>query len=167
MWWNDIAETKERMDNLLGRVAQIEYKLNCLFEFSEKREEKTFEMFEDYMKNVDKLHGMVNEFKGCVSMARGALVDRKQLEEEINKFRKETMSKQEIYKVQIDEIYSALCLAKEKKSRKKTKTNKKKGNILTVISEFPPKVKKLLSENITGKKTKKKAAQASSIESSG
>jgi uncharacterized coiled-coil protein SlyX len=46
--------------------------------------EKTLDKFEDYMKNVDKLNGMVNEFKGCVSVARAAVADRKQIDQEFN-----------------------------------------------------------------------------------
>ncbi len=38
---------------------------------------KTLDKFDYYMKNVDKLNNLMNEFKGCVSMARGALQDRK------------------------------------------------------------------------------------------
>ena len=32
---------------------------------------KTCEKFEDYMRNIDKLNAMVNEFKGLVSIVRG------------------------------------------------------------------------------------------------
>jgi len=34
---------------------------------------KIADKFEDYMKNVDKLNAMVNEIKGCASIARAAL----------------------------------------------------------------------------------------------
>jgi hypothetical protein len=32
------------------------------------------------MKNIDKLNAMINEFKGCVFIARSALNERKQLD---------------------------------------------------------------------------------------
>lgn len=35
--------------------------------------------FENYMKNVDKLNQMINEFKGCVAIARSVLLERKNL----------------------------------------------------------------------------------------
>jgi hypothetical protein len=35
--------------------------------------EKILDKFEDYMKNVDKLNAMINEFKGCVAMSRATL----------------------------------------------------------------------------------------------
>jgi hypothetical protein len=43
--------------------------------------EKTLDKFEDYMKNVDKLNSMINEFKGCVSIARASLKDTKKSKE--------------------------------------------------------------------------------------
>jgi hypothetical protein len=56
------------------------------------------------MKNVDKLNGMINEFKGCVAMARSALEERKNIEK-----------------------IAAICQKEEKKPAKKRKTVKKKG----------------------------------------
>jgi len=66
-------------------INRIHDKLNLLIE-DERREQKvelalkTLDKFEDYMKNVDKLNNMINEFKGCVSMARSALEERKKLD---------------------------------------------------------------------------------------
>ncbi len=40
--------------------------------------EKTLDKFEDYMKNVDKVNAMINEFKGCVALARAAIAEHKQ-----------------------------------------------------------------------------------------
>ena len=61
---------------------QIHDKLRTLTQ-DEKRQEqvrlaiRTLDKFEDYMKNVDKLNAMINEFKGCVSMARAAFEESK------------------------------------------------------------------------------------------
>jgi len=66
-------------------INRIHDKLNLLIQ-DERREQKvelalkTLDKFEDYMKNVDKLNNMINEFKGCVSMARSALEERKKLD---------------------------------------------------------------------------------------
>ena len=51
-------------------------KMNQLIEVSriEDRAEvaiKTCDKFEDYMKNVDKLNAMINEFKGLIAIVRG------------------------------------------------------------------------------------------------
>lgn len=43
------------------------------------------EKFEEYMKNIDKLNMMINEFKGVVSMSRAALQDRKSISDEFTK----------------------------------------------------------------------------------
>jgi hypothetical protein len=40
--------------------------------------ESTLDKFEEYMKNVDKLNAMINEFKGCIDLARSVLAERKQ-----------------------------------------------------------------------------------------
>lgn len=65
----------EEEHNPLNRIHD---KLNSLIEDSDRQKavllaQKTLDKFEDYMKNVDKLNSMVNEFKGCISMARGVL----------------------------------------------------------------------------------------------
>ncbi len=64
-------------------IDHIHYKLNDLLKDERRQKEvelalQTLDKFEDYMKNVDKLNNMINEFKGCVSMARSALEERKQ-----------------------------------------------------------------------------------------
>ena len=42
---------------------------------------KIADKFENYMKNIDKLNQMINEFKGCVAIARSVLEERKKLNE--------------------------------------------------------------------------------------
>ncbi len=70
MWWNDIKEIKKYMSFISDRLVRIDSKIECVLgEFQE------LDKFDDYMKNVDKLNEMINEFKGCVSMARGAICE--------------------------------------------------------------------------------------------
>ena len=73
---SSINRIHEKLDEL--RYDQIRYDQRRCKQVS--LAEKTLEKFEDYMKNVDKLHMMINEFKGCVSIARSALNERKQLD---------------------------------------------------------------------------------------
>ena len=68
-----ISEKLEDMD-----IERINDKINTLLEddrrlTSVKLAKDTLDKFEDYMKNVDKLNAMINEFKGCVAMARASL----------------------------------------------------------------------------------------------
>jgi hypothetical protein len=77
-------------DDEFSSINRIHDKLNQLLAVSdmEKRviiSQKTLDKFEDYMKNVDKLNSLINEFKGCVSMARGALQSSKQLSDQTKK----------------------------------------------------------------------------------
>lgn len=95
---------------------------------------KTLDKFEDYMKNVDKLNSMINEFKGCVSIARAAIAERKDLGDdfETNKIILKNMIQtfQKYYdqqaslgdlRVKLDEIYKSV-------SKKKIATRKKKAS---------------------------------------
>jgi methyl-accepting chemotaxis protein len=72
-------------------INRIQDKLNALVAYmnddkTRKKEvvlaEKTLDKFEDYMKNVDKVNAMINEFKGCISLARAALEERKEIEKQ-------------------------------------------------------------------------------------
>lgn len=95
---DDVKEIKEILLAIKGRLDEVEEffssedefssinqihdKLNVLVRNEDRRNEVrlaelTLDKFEDYMKNVDKLSLMINEFKGCVSMSRGALSERK------------------------------------------------------------------------------------------
>lgn len=157
MFWNDIKEIKEGINRLLTGlegisetnegIAQEESdsldrlhdKLSYLIDENTREQKvelalKTLDKFDDYMKNVDKLNEMVNEFKGCVSIARAAIADKKELDEmkTVLKGMMESCQKYYLYQktvgdqyFKIDAIYKALC-EKEKKPRKKRGPNKKK-----------------------------------------
>ena len=140
MWWNDKKELKTWMIDIEERIHQlkitIDYWINCindkfdvLVEDSSREDriflaQNTLDKFEDYMKNFDKLNSMINEFKGCVALARGVLQERKQLSEQENKSEILSNILQEIYK--IDAIYRAVCEKKDKKPCTRKKVVKKK-----------------------------------------
>lgn len=78
---NSIDEILDSEDEF-NKFNRMHDKLNILVEDENRKKQvilsqKTLDKFEDYMKNVDKLNGMINEFKGCVSLARGAFAERK------------------------------------------------------------------------------------------
>ena len=99
-WMSRLDERLGRIDDNLcrlvtkdGRMDSIERSLESLEiliqtqhqEITESVEKccdtelacETMDKFEDYMRNVDKINSLINEFKGCVSVARGALEERK------------------------------------------------------------------------------------------
>jgi|GEM_PF-4367390 len=102
MFWNDI---KEWMGSVCYRLTDLQItqvdeecirclikdelsnlnrKLDMIFEIVNESQDfhianHTMDTFEDYMKNVDKLNTMINEFKGCVAMARGSLEEKKRV----------------------------------------------------------------------------------------
>lgn len=100
MFWHDIAEIKERLTLLEDKIDTAydkdqywDEKINdSLDEIHDSLKEiykshqavddyakmqKIADKFDDYMKNLDKLNSLVNEFKGCVSMARASLNETK------------------------------------------------------------------------------------------
>jgi len=86
-----LQETKDffSSESMESTLDSIHDKVNGLIKDKDRLRavflaEKTLDKFEDYMKNVDKLNGMINELKGCASMARGAVADRKALGDELN-----------------------------------------------------------------------------------
>jgi hypothetical protein len=79
----NILEEIFSSDDEFNTINRIHDKLNVLLSGQDRSErimlaEKTLNKFEDYMKNVDKLNAMINEFKGCVTVARAAIAERKQ-----------------------------------------------------------------------------------------
>lgn len=103
MWWNEGKVIKELLEKLTVRLDRIEGQLlegsqyqhfmsveesvGCVRDQlnellnDDKRQKavelatKTLDKFEDYMKNVDKLNGMINELKGVASMARASVAE--------------------------------------------------------------------------------------------
>ena len=65
---NTITRLHDKVDGLMKDAKRGEAVLLA---------QKTLDKFEDYMKNVDKLNAMINEFKGCVAMSRAALNEKK------------------------------------------------------------------------------------------
>ena len=127
MFWRDIKDIKEWTELLDQRLSRINYGLENLVADADRcaqiiLAEATLDKFEDYMKNVDKLNSMINEFKGCVSIARASIQERKDLEEQYAISAVSFILASE----KIDAIYEALCKKKEKKEPKKKKPLKKK-----------------------------------------
>jgi len=113
--FKDAFESEEESSS----INRIHDKLNTLLNDEKRKQEvelalKTLDKFEDYMKNVDKLNNMINEFKGCVSMARSALEERKRLDAQKSAKIDEKLEK-------ITEILHKMT----KKPSKKRKTTKK------------------------------------------
>lgn len=132
MWWNDIKEIKEWMRHLSDRLEMIEDNLHGV---TGEVLENELCNFEDYIKNVDKLNAMVNEFKGCISMSRAALCDRKEIDEMRAVLKNILDACQKHFNYQkslsdqhfkINAIYKALCEKEEKKTPKKKTPVKKK-----------------------------------------
>ncbi len=113
--FQDAFESEEEFNS----INRIHDKLNLLIDDERRKQEielslKTLDKFEDYMKNVDKLNNMINEFKGCVSLARSALEERKQLDAQKSSKIEEKLDK-------ITEILHKMT----KKPAKKRKSTKK------------------------------------------
>lgn len=87
MIWNDIKEIKQQLAALSDRmrgtevnISDIHYKIFDQSDDKLDKEsvQKLIEKLEDHQKNFDKLGTMINELKGCVSLARSAVAERKQ-----------------------------------------------------------------------------------------
>lgn len=130
-----------RNEDEYSPINRINDKLNHLISDSNQVQkvmlaEKTMDKFEDYMKNIDKLNLLVNEFKGCVSLGRLSLQERK----DMMRYTQETEHK-------IDAIFENMqkfaefmqkCEKKSPKKRKSSKKkprNNKKGAPITPASE--------------------------------
>jgi hypothetical protein len=125
----------------------IHEKLDVLVDDTDRKEEvaialQTLDKFENYMKNLEKLNMLVNEFKGCVTLARGAIEERKELDKQTEETKKLAQISQEIYRsmasfvnagknieqvahFKLNAIYNAVCEPGEKKACEKRKTPKK------------------------------------------
>jgi hypothetical protein len=130
-------------DNVYSSINRINEKLNTLIEDVDRERavvlaQKTIERFEDYMKNVDKLHTMINEFKGCVSIARAAIADKKEMDEMRTILKNMIETCQKYYNYQknvsdqyfkIDAIYKSVCDQKEEEKVKPKKPKRKPSKV--------------------------------------
>lgn len=129
-------------------LGEVHSKLNHLIRYVDRDEkmrldEQTMDKFDDYMRNVDKLNAMVNEFKGCVSMSRASLVDSKELVKALAEIKEAAelahsfhaaissfmiVSKKMKcdYHIKIDAIYKTLCKKKPKRPCSIKKISRKK-----------------------------------------
>lgn len=129
MFWNDIKEIKEGMVALKGSLRQVE---SSLFQLDERLEAissqviplKTMDQFEDYMKNVDKMNAMVNELKGCVSIARTAVAERKDHTDHTEQLMKDFMRSFENlrgeYHAKMEAVYKAIHATRRRRRRRRS-----------------------------------------------
>jgi len=93
MWWRKQKEIKTWVIGIENRLYGIERSIDEILGHVQESA-STKQTCQDYLKNVDKLQNMVNEFKGCVSLARAALEERKSSnEKKSRKCAKETKKK--------------------------------------------------------------------------
>lgn len=85
MLWNDIKNIKDVLMSINGRLHNIE---KSLIDLEDRINQDSIQLgmisstqdkLDDYMKNVDKVNLLVNEFKGCVAMSTASLADKKKL----------------------------------------------------------------------------------------
>lgn len=142
---NSIEQVKESIEEAFcsedenSSINRIHDKLNALMKGGEllkqaELSEKTLDKFEDYMKNVDKLNSMINEFKGCVAISRAAIAEKKEMDDMriMLKNMIETCQRYFTYQnsvgaqhFKIDAIYKAVCEKESEKPKKKGKPRKK------------------------------------------
>jgi hypothetical protein len=78
MFWKDIDQIKQCVNRLTDRLERIDNNVeNILGYVQESSEEKSTKL-----EILEKYNCMINELKGCVSLARGAVLDRKQVDSE-------------------------------------------------------------------------------------
>lgn len=137
-----LEELKESIEDLYGSdnssINRIHEKLNNIVGDETRIAQAsiahlTLDKFDVYMENVEKLNFMVNEFKGCVSIARAAIADKKEMDdmrkvlknmiETCEKYynHQKTVSNQHF---KIDAMYKKLC--EEVKEKKKSPGRPKK-----------------------------------------
>ena len=171
MWWNDIKEIKEWMITIASRLTNLDVNVdiikqtqedangfNCFSDRLEEMEEKIdkirdeFPRFEKlvnpeelvstYEKHITKIEQMMLEFKGCVSMARSSIAERKELDAELKDMKNVAQIAKDIYNsmhtfiksadnfeqrnyFKLDAIYREICEKTAQKPKKKGKTVKK------------------------------------------
>jgi len=138
MWWHDIKEIK-------NKVIEIDYFLQSLQEANNAAEIKALDKFEDFMRNIDKLNTMINEFKGCVAMARSVVSDKKEQQKDFEDLKEVAKISKKIYEsmqsfidageslerknyFKLDAIYRKVCEIEEENPKKKGKSRKKKAS---------------------------------------
>jgi hypothetical protein len=159
MFWNDIADLKEWAVTIVSRLTDLQMKMDSIIQEQEHREsfvkvpedlernlerldvvlkisESSFDKVERYINNLEKYNGMINELKGCVSLARGAVLDRKEADSEqslrVNQliYHVETLVKDNCKIIDLFhkniEKFAHFMQKQEKKPRKKRRYVKKK-----------------------------------------
>lgn len=141
MFWHDISEIKEDMHILKGELLRITDLMSDAF--GRDNDLSSINIVHDklndlldqggdgrdyYLKNVDRLNAMINEFKGCVSVARASLQDRRQVDEHM-------VNMERLFASKLDAIHRAVCEKPEKKRASKKKKKKAKKAVRAVRVE--------------------------------
>jgi uncharacterized coiled-coil DUF342 family protein len=87
MFWNDIKDIKSSVQSIhswmttcANRLKNLQLDNDLIHKEQDelhRRLEESIDKVDECLKNVDKLNAMINEFKGCVSLARAAFEERK------------------------------------------------------------------------------------------
>lgn len=114
MFWNDIKDIKAWVSTISAGMTGLCMQMEGFIKRQEEVDkesvilaEKTLDKFEDYMANVDKVNTMINEFKGCVSLARAALEERKDLEKQTGEMKRFVEMSTEIHKSMSEFIHAS------------------------------------------------------------
>lgn len=171
MWWNDIKEIKDWMVTIASRLTGLDVNVDIIkqtldeseefdssFHRLEEMEEKIDKIREGlpkleklvnpdhvaeaYEKHISKLESMMLEFKGCVSMARAAVSERKEQQKEFEDLKELAKISKQIYNsmqsfidagnqlehknyFKLDAIYRKICEINDEKPKKKGNSRKK------------------------------------------
>lgn len=169
MFWNDLKDIKEWMVTISARLTEmqmkhldkedkecccledIENRLGEILETCENTEEEIprlatlvnpDDIVAKYEKHLRKIEEMMLEFKGCVSLARAAVAERKVLDKELEDIKNVCRISKDIYDsmkefinagnqlesknyFKLDAIYRKICEIDEEKPKKKGKPRKK------------------------------------------
>lgn len=143
MWWNDIKEIKEWMRHISDRLSVMDEYIRNSSQEDADGFNCVSECLEDtYEKHITKIEQMMLEFKGCVSMARSSIAERKELDAELKDMKNVAQIAKDIYNsmhtfiksadnfeqrnyFKLDAIYREICEKPAQKPKKKGKTVKK------------------------------------------
>ena len=130
-----LEEMEEKIDRIRDEFPRFEKLVN------------PDELVATYEKHIIKIEQMMLEFKGCVSMARSSIAERKELDAELKEMKNVAHIAKDIYNsmhtfiksadnfeqrnyFKLDAIYREICEKTAKKPKKKVKPSKKRQLLL-------------------------------------
>jgi hypothetical protein len=134
MWWNDIKEIKEKL-------FEIDIFLKSIEKSNEVNEIEALDEFHDFMRNIEKLNTMINEFKDLVSIVQSITAVNKEQQKDSEELKDIAKITNTIYEsmqffinlernnyLKLDAIYKKIYEIDEEKPKKKGNSKKKKVN---------------------------------------